>query len=36
MKTGVCISGPAWTERKRMATPQAHIRPVRLKMIASP
>ena len=24
MKTGVCISGPAWTERKRIATPHAH------------
>ena len=35
MNTGVCISGPAWTERNRIATPHAQSRPIWLKMIAS-
>ena len=35
MKTGVCINGPACTERKRIATPHAHIRPTMLKISAS-
>ena len=36
MKTGVCISGPACTDRKRIATPHAHSRPTVLKITASP
>ena len=25
MKTGICIAGPAWIVRSRIATPAAHI-----------
>ena len=34
-KTGVCISGPACSERKRSAIPAAHISAVRLISSAS-
>ena len=35
MKTGICITGPAWIVRSRIATPAAHIAAVRLTISAS-
>ena len=35
MKTGICIAGPAWIVRRRIATPAAHIAAVKLTISAS-
>ena len=35
MKTGICIAGPAWIVRSRIATPAAHIAAVKLTSSAS-
>ena len=34
MKTGICIAGPAWIVRSRIATPAAHIAAVKLTISA--
>ena len=35
MKTGICMIGPAWIVRKRIAMPAAHIAAVRFTSSAS-
>ena len=35
MKTGICIAGPAWIVRSRIATPADHIVAVRFTSSAS-
>ena len=35
MNTGICIAGPAWIVRSRIATPAAHIAAVKLTINAS-